>query len=205
MSDLPKTLLEMVGAESKPSTLKESVLVLIDIQNEYLPDGNAPLENVESAIEESSKLLKRARDLNIPIVHVAHHGPPGKGFFDPEAKGGEFCDSVKPLESEYIVKKNYVSSFVGTNMKEILENTGKKELIVIGFMTHNCLNTFVRAATEEHGFKCTVVGSCTATRDLPSRTKNGQLVKAKDLQESSLASLLDYFACVVDRIDEIAD
>ncbi len=85
-------------------------------------------------------------------------------------------------------------------MKETLESLGKKELIVIGFMTHMCLSTFVRAAVEQYGYKCTVVANCTATRTLPLANT---VVKAQDVQLANLAALNDFFAPVVNTVEEI--
>jgi nicotinamidase-related amidase len=202
-----ETLLDKVGIKKTPSTLKDSTLVMIDIQNEYLPSGNVPLEGVEQAIEENKKLLDRARENGTPVVHVVHHGPPGKGFYDPEGEGGQTCTSVKPLDSETLIKKNYISSFVNTNLEEELKKTGKNNLIVTGFMTHMCLTTTVRDAAEKYGYNCTIVANCTGTRDLPSKNENGEptKVKAKDVQNANLAALADYFACVVDKVEDIKD
>jgi nicotinamidase-related amidase len=89
-------------------------------------------------------------------------------------------------------------------MEEKLKETGKKELIVIGCMTHLCLSTFVRAAAEQYGYQCTVVGECTATRDLPHPGGNTEkVVAAKDVQSSNLAALSDFFATVVPSVDDI--
>jgi nicotinamidase-related amidase len=200
-----KTLLQYVGVKSEPSTLKDAALVIIDMQNEYLSTGNVPLEGVENAIQQGKLLLERARKQGSPVVHVVHHGPKGSGFYDPEGVGGQINENVKPIEGEPVIEKNYVNAFVNTNMKEVLEKIGKKELIIIGFMTHMCLSTFVRSAVEQYGYKCTVVASCTASRTLPSRTGNKNLVKANDVHEGNLAALADYFACVVDSIQEIKD
>ena len=42
MTDAPKTLLQMAGADLAPSPLSESTLVVIDAQNEYR-SGALPL------------------------------------------------------------------------------------------------------------------------------------------------------------------
>lgn len=199
------TLLDKAGVKLEPSKLKDSTLVLIDIQNEYLSNGNVPLTGVDEAISESKILLERARKLKCPIVHVVHNGPKGSGFYDPETKGGQIVDIVSPIDGEPVIVKTNVSSFVNTSMKETLEGFGRKELVVIGFMTHMCVSTFVRAAVEQYGYKCTVVASCTATRDLPSKTIDGGVVKAKEVQESNISALADFFAVVVPTINDLKD
>ncbi len=74
-------------------------------------------------------------------------------------------------------------------------------------MTHMCVSTFVRAAVEQHGYSCTVVASATATRDLPLTGTDGEArtVEAQQVQDSNLAALRDFFACVVSGVDDIKD
>lgn len=198
-------LLDKVGVTLSPSKLSDSVVVIIDVQGEYLPDGKVPLHNVMSAVENCENLLERARNSECPIVHVIHHGTPGEGFYDPQTKGGEFINNVRPLEGEHIVKKKHINAFIDTDIAKILEKTQRKSLIVVGFMTHMCVDTFVRAASDQYGYQVTVVADCTATRDLPDTLDKKKIVSAENVQSSTLSALSDYFACVVDGISEIND
>ncbi len=112
--DSNPTLLKKAGVDLRPSKLSDSILVVIDMQNEYLPNGNVPLEGVEEALEEGGKILRRARGLKVPVVHVVHHGPSGSGFYDPKGIGGQIHDTVKPQEGETVIAKNHVSAFIKT-------------------------------------------------------------------------------------------
>src|SRR4051812_24614519 len=67
----PKTLLELSGADLKPPRLAGAVLVLIDLQNEYVA-GPLALPDANSAIASASRLLARARKNGTPIFHIAH-------------------------------------------------------------------------------------------------------------------------------------
>jgi hypothetical protein len=59
MAAAPKTLLQMAGANPAPPPLSESTVVVIDAQREYT-DGKLPLTNVQPALAEIGKLLRRA-------------------------------------------------------------------------------------------------------------------------------------------------
>lgn len=201
-----KTLPQMLGLSPEPSTLETSTLVLIDMQKEYLPTGAAPLHNVEQALESASVLLKRARQAGTPVVHVVHHG--GPGFFDPNGPGSEPCTQVAPIEGEPVVPKQHISAFVDNQaMLDALEKAGRKELIVVGFMTHMCVSTFVRAAAEQYGYKVTVVAECTGTRPLPNPAvgATGQDVAAEQIHLAALAAMNDFFACVVPSVQHIRE
>ena len=198
----PPTILEAVGAGPKqPTTLENAALVVIDLQNEYTASGKQPLDNYENVLSNAAKLIDRARKANVPIIHVAHHA--SDNLFNTKDKSGQICDQVKPLDSEPVVTKNYVSSFVNTNMVDLLEKTGKKDLIVIGAMTHMCVSTFVRAAVEQYGYQCTVPADTVATKDLVG--SDGKVIPASEVHKSHLAALSDYFAAVVPTSDEIKE
>ncbi|HWP15624.1 MAG TPA: hypothetical protein VNM46_08360, partial [Xanthobacteraceae bacterium] len=71
MANEPKTLLQMAGAGNAPPPLADSTVVVIDAQREYT-DGKLPLTDVEPALAEIGKLLKRARALQVPVIHILH-------------------------------------------------------------------------------------------------------------------------------------
>jgi nicotinamidase-related amidase len=198
-TETPQTLLQMAGAGRAPAKLSESVLVIIDAQKEYR-DGALPLVGISAAVDASAKLLARARKAGTPVVHVKHRG--GGALFNP---AGPFFDIVEPLQpvtGETVIEKRLPNAFAGTNLQQVLESSGRRQLIMIGFMTHMCLSTTVRAALDL-GYATTVVGSATATRDLPDG--NGGTVSAAEVQQASLAALADRFAVVVSRGSDISE
>lgn len=190
----------MSGAPLEPSKLSEAALVLVDCQNEYV-SGVLALPGVAPALREAEKVLKLAREAGAPVVHVVHHGAPGGGVFDPEGPSSEIAPDVKALDGEAIVTKALPNSFAGTNLKEVLEATGKKELIIIGFMTHMCISATARAATDL-GYRNTIVADATATRDLPGPGGEG-VVTADELQRAELAALADRFAIIVPNAENL--
>ncbi len=54
MASEKKTLLEMLGVPSLAPELKNSAVIIIDAQREYL-DGRVPLVGIEAALEEIKK------------------------------------------------------------------------------------------------------------------------------------------------------
>ena len=188
----PKTLLEMAGAPLEPSALSAATVVMIDCQNTYV-DGGLALPGVASALEEGARLLEKARAAGTPIVHIAHAGKPGGAVFDPEGHSGRIADQVTPEGDEPVVWKSLPNAFAGTDLHERLQSIGREEIIVAGFMTHMCISSSARAALDL-GYRCTVVDSATATRDLPD-TKGG-VIAADALHRASLAALADRFAVI---------
>lgn len=187
----PKTLRDVSGLGMEAPGLQGSALVMIDLQNTYR-EGVMALTDVEPAIEEARKLLVRARDAGIPIVHVKHDAGAGSPY-DVTAPIGAIVDEVAPLSGEDVIVKHYPNAFVGTDLQEKLKAAGVADIILAGFMTHMCVNSTARGAFNL-GFRPTIVASTTATRDLP--TVDGSVVRAADLQAASLAAVADLFAIV---------
>lgn len=194
----PHTLRDLAGLDPTPCALSDSALVMIDCQNTYRT-GVMALVGVEEALAEAAKLLDRARNCDAKIFHIAHDSGPGSPY-DYSAEIGRIADPVAPREGEPVIVKNKPNAFVGTDLHDRLQAAGCKNLILAGFMTHMCVNSTARAAFNL-GYRTTVVGNATATRDLPAR--DGGILSARDLHDASLASIADLFGVVVDGVDDL--
>src|SRR5204863_3268885 len=131
---VPKTLLQMAGAAITPSKLSDAVLVVIDAQKEYV-DGKLPLTGVTAALAEIKTLIARARELGTPVIHIQHKGKPG-GAFGPDTAGFAIAPEAAPHAGETVIEKSLPNAFAGTELENAIEATGKKEIILAGFMTH---------------------------------------------------------------------
>ncbi|MDD5057710.1 MAG: cysteine hydrolase family protein [Sideroxydans sp.] len=195
----PKTLFEMAGAKQAAVKLSDSVLLIIDAQREYV-DGALPLLGVDAAIADISELLARARKADAPVIHVMHKG--GRGLFNPEGEFFEIVPALQALKDETVIEKKRISAFAATGLEEAIKRTGRKRLIIVGFMTHNCVSSTARAA-RDLGYEVAVVAAATATRDLPDG--NGGVLPAVALQAASLAALADHNAKLVQRGNDVTE
>jgi nicotinamidase-related amidase len=190
MSD-PKTLLQLAGADLEPPKLANACLVVIDMQNEYL-DGPVALPEARAAITHATSLLSRARDAGSCVIHVAHKGRAGS-LFDRDAERGRIVDELTPLAGEAVIEKALPNAFAGTRLANLITETGRKDVIVVGFMTHMCVSSTARAALDL-GFRVTIDAEACATRDLPDG--RGGRVDAATLNEVALVELSDRFAVI---------
>ena len=196
---LPSTLLEISGAAYPACRLADSVIVIVDAQRIYV-DGRLPLPGIGAALQEIARLLARARAAGTPVIHVVQHGRPGGAICDPNGPDVNVADAVSPLPGETVIVKKLPSSFAGTTLDETLKSLRRRHLIVVGFMTHMCVSTTVRAALE-HNYRCTVIASACAARDLPDG--RGGVIPAEVVHRANLAALADRFARVVETVGEI--
>ncbi len=188
-----RTLLSISGTTLGAARLSTSTLLVIDAQREYV-DGGLPLANMDAALEVAASVLDRARRADAPVVHVIHRGQPGDRLFDPQGPFVAIADRVAPRVGEDVVTKSTPNAFVGTDLHERLQRIGRTDLIVVGFMTHMCVTSTVRAANEL-GYRPTIVAGGCATRDLADA--GGAVVPAAMVHAAHLAGLADRFACVV--------
>jgi nicotinamidase-related amidase len=192
------TMLQMAGAAPTPATTADGVLLIIDAQREYT-DGLLPLPGVNEAIGALATLLEKARKAGTPVVHVRHQSK-GKAF-NPSSTGYEIVAPLTPRAGETIIDKGLPNAFAGTDLAKHLAASGRKNLIVGGFMTHMCVSATVRAATDQ-GFMSTIAADTVATRDLPDAT-GGATIGADAINRITLAALSDRFAWVVAKAGQI--
>ncbi len=200
MSEL-KTIRHIVGLDDSAPPISDSALVIIDAQNTYC-EGVMKLDGVEGAISECGKLLARFRAAGRPVFHVRHDAGPGSPY-DVNDHIGQIVDELAPREGEPVITKNYPNSFVETELDELLKAQGIKNLILVGFMTHMCVNSTARGAFNL-GYRAAVAASATATRALPSPV-TGEPIASGAVHEAALSALSDLVAAVVPSTSDVPD
>jgi nicotinamidase-related amidase len=197
----PRTLLELAGAGAAPARLADSVVVVIDAQHEYV-DGALPLPGVRPALEEIGRLLARARARQTPVIHIVHHAKSGKLFLA-GSPSAEIAAPAAPAPGEPVLAKSLPNAFASTDLADRLHALHRSAIIVVGFMTHMCVEATARAAIDQ-GLRATVIADATATRDLPDPI-TGATVPAPEVQRNALAALADRFATVLASQDAIGE
>ncbi|MFC2995903.1 cysteine hydrolase family protein [Acinetobacter sichuanensis] len=179
---------------------KQAILV-IDLQNEYLPTGKLPLVGIENAAANAAKIIANARENDIQVIHVQHVFAHGEmPVFEPNSNGIEIQKQVAPLDHEVIIVKNYVNSFLQTNLKQVLQENAIEELVIIGAMSHMCIDAAVRAASD-FGYKVKVVHDACATLDLEF---NGLKVPAAYAHATLMAAFQFAYAAVISTDDYLS-
>jgi nicotinamidase-related amidase len=176
-------------------------LLLVDIQNDYFPGGAMELVGSDAAAANAGKIQAKFRASGRPVFNVQHIAKsPTATFFLPGTQGVEIHPSVAPVAGEPVVVKHFPNSFRETGLLESLRAAEVNDLVVVGMMTHMCIDTTVRAANDL-GFKVTLVADACATRGLEFQ---GVTVAAADVQTSYLAAIDGSFATVVSTEEALA-
>lgn len=168
-------------------------LLLIDIQNDYFDKGAMTLVNPEEACANAKRLLERFRAEKLPVIFIQHIAAnPAATFFLPGTAGAEIHPSIQPVEGEKVIVKHFPNSFRDTDLMDYLRKSNITDLVICGMMTHMCVDATTRAA-KDLGYNIIVIGDACATRNLEI---NGEVVCAKDVQNSFLAALNYFYSSV---------
>jgi nicotinamidase-related amidase len=171
-----------------------TAFLLIDIQNDYFPNGRMPLERSTEASLKAQEALQAFRTKQKPVVHVQHISTrPDATHLLPCTKGIEFHPNAQPNKNEMIIKKHYPNSFKDTNLLNYLHKQQVHHLVICGMMTHLCIDATVRAAYDL-GFSCTILHDACATKNLDF---NNNLVQAQNVQHAFLAALQPTYAKIL--------
>ncbi len=172
----------------------KTVLVLVDIQNDYFPGGRHELAEPERAAGQARRALERFRAAGWPVFHIRHVSEKdGASFFLPGTVGAEIHALVRPHGQEPVVVKHAPNSFLGTGLEALLRAQGVEALVLCGSMSHMCIDTTVRAASDL-GFAVTVLEDACTTSDL---TWAGERITAKTVHGVIMAALDGTFARVM--------
>jgi len=145
-------------------------LLLIDVQNDYFPDGAFPLWNAEATLDRIEQAAARARALDVPVVLVQHVADPAGGispFFNEGSDGVAIHPrALAAAPDAPVVVKHFADSFEQTTLRAVLQDLGTTELLIGGMMTQNCV-THTAISREAEPYDVTVlVDTCTTVDEM---------------------------------------
>ena len=143
-------------------------LLVIDLQNDYIPGGKFPLWNTEAVLQNIELAIERANAQSIPVVIIQHIANSKTGiapFFNEGTVGADIHPRILAVAPKApIVVKEFADSFEGTTLEETLVKLGVTELLVCGMMTQNCVtHTAISKAAEK--YSVAILADCCTTVD----------------------------------------
>jgi len=176
---------------AQPAT---TVLLVIDIQNFYFPEGRIPLVEPLEASLEAKRLIEHFRAKGWPTVHVQHL-PKGQTTPSPDTGDVQYRihPNVLPAPGETVIGKHHANSFRDTDLLATLHRLATKRIVIVGMQTHMCVEAATRAAADL-GFEVVVAHDACATRALEF---GGNEVPASQVHAAALAAMSGGYARVV--------
>lgn len=150
-----------------PSTSRRALLV-IDIQNDYFPQGKFPLWNADATLANIERAIARAYASGVPVVLIQHiAASDGAPFFVAGTPGAELHPRIlAAAPTAPVVVKTHADSFHHTTLAATLDELGVNELLVCGMMTQNCVtHTAISRAAEAYTVSILADG-CTTVSEM---------------------------------------
>ena len=128
----------------------------------------------DAAVVQAARVLEAARAAGIPSIHVKIQALSCQGRdtsllhsrlgwnFPPGSPATQFLEPTKPKDDEIVITKTASGAFTGTSLDSTLRNMGIEHLIVVGFLTDECVETTTRVALD-YGYVTRVVSDATTT------------------------------------------
>lgn len=153
-------------AQPLEAQLTNHAVIVVDLQNEYLPSGHLPLVGIEAAVHNAAQIMAQARVQGIPVIHIRHEAADANAaVFQPGTDHVKIQAPVQPEGDETVILKHYPNSFRETSLQPQLQQMGITQLTVIGAMSYMCIDATVRAAVDL-GYQVTVAEDACATRNI---------------------------------------
>ena len=172
-----------------PMTFDKDItgLVVIDPYNDFISEGGKVWDRLKGVAElnncipHMAEVLDAARDAGIRVFYALHHRyRPGdyetwkyvapiqqaawqRRTFEFGTWGGELRPEFEPRDGDIVAQEHWCSSgFANTDLDLLLKKHGIHRLIVVGLITHTCVEATVRYGAEL-GYDVTVVRDATAS------------------------------------------
>lgn len=166
---------------------KLTALLVIDPYNDFISEGGKVWDRLKGVAEANgcvphmSQVLTAARTAGVRVCYALHRryrpgdyetwtsiAPTQKAAwehrtFEYGTWGGELRPDFVPRARDIVAQEHWCSSgFANTDLDLLLKRHGLRQLIVIGLLTHTCLESTVRFGAEL-GYQVTVVRDATAS------------------------------------------
>jgi nicotinamidase-related amidase len=184
--------------------MNRKALIVIDIQNDYFPSyekAKWPLVGIEAAAANAARVMEASRAAGHLVINVRHEFPSTDApFFHPGSDGAAIHPLASPKSGELVILKHHANAFRETNLKAVLDENGVSDVVIVGAMSHMCIDAATRAAAD-YGYTTTVVHDAVATRDLEM---DGKVIAADQVHSAYMAALGFGYATLVSTDDFVA-
>lgn len=181
--------------------MSQRATLVVDLQNEYLPTGKLPLTGIDAALSNAARVIAAARASGERVIHIRHESAkPQAPIFTPGSEGVQIVPQVAPLEGETVIVKHHPNSFRDTGLQQLLDTEGIRQLVVIGAMSHMCVEATTRAAADL-GYGVTVLHDACATLPLQFGATS---VPAAQVHATAMAALAFGYAALADTDTHLA-
>ena len=141
----------------------DTALLIVDVQT-ALVDGANPVYQLNTLLENISRLISQARATGIPIIYIQDNDVDEIG-----SPGWQIHPAIAPEADDLVIRKPETDAFYGTTFQQELESRGIHHLIINGCKSEVCIDATCRKAIDL-GYHVTLVSDAHSTTDNPILT-----------------------------------
>jgi nicotinamidase-related amidase len=142
-------------------TAMDTALLVIDVQ-QALCFGEYKAFESERVIERINTVARKMRIAGAPVVMIQHESQGEPLAF--ETEGWRLASGLETLPTDIFLRKKATDSFHQTNLHELLQERGIKNLVICGFQSDFCVDTTTRRALAL-GYPVVLVSDAHSTLD----------------------------------------
>ena len=164
----------------RPIQPKLTALLLVDVQNWVVNDRQAEVRpEFDAAVRATAlpnmiRLVEASRSAGVEVLFTVMENLTRDGrdrSLDYKLSGisvekgswdARVLDVVAPAEDEIVLPKTSSSVFNSTNIDYLLRNLGVEELVVVGFLTDQCIDHTVKDAADRGYYVTCIRDACMA-------------------------------------------
>lgn len=200
-----------------PIEAKRSALLILDMQNDSVTDKGVSAEKgawrhekEQGAIAHIQALAEKARAVGMPVIHIHHvlynegrdspqNAPLFRAIVESAAHragtwGAEPIPELKPLPGDYVIEKQRVSAFAGTDLAIKLKGLGAEKIVVTGTWTNFSVESTCRYGVDA-GYEVVLVrdATCTMSPDWQKASESYALTELVEMvsTEQALGAIRD--------------
>ena len=137
-------------------------LLIIDMQV-GLFEGDPPRDDADGVIRRINEIARVVRATGGMVIFIQHEDD---GILARGTPGWEILPILERTDTDLLVRKQACDSFYETELADLLEQHGTRQLIITGCATDFCVDTTIRAAAGRN-YEVVVVKDAHTTRDRP--------------------------------------
>jgi nicotinamidase-related amidase len=120
-----------------------TALLVIDVQ-QALCSGEYKVFESERVIDRINSVTRKARNAGAPVIMIQHESQDGPLDFGTD--GWRLAEGLEVQDTDILLRKKATDSFHQTELQNLLQDRGVKDLVICGLQSEFCVDTTTRRA-----------------------------------------------------------
>ena len=171
-------------------------LLLVDWQQAIDHFGELSRSHPDAEVR-SAEVLTFWRKQQWPVLHIRHSSRAKDSPYHAGSPFFDFKPTLEPIAGELVLTKRENCAFGQTELRDILQERGIEELVLVGVLLNHSVDATVRMAAAL-GFKTYLLPECCPAQAI--NTRAGQHFSAEQVHDVFLSNLSGEYCQLIDLL-----